>query len=152
MEKTIEHLVEITAEQSKNIDKMTEVIGELSREVQQKPSKRKALAYALAAGLVSLIAMLIVIVPIYQIVNTSQSISKTNKATLQTTTSELQLIQDCLNPEGQCKQDSDARTANAVQALICNQEKIAYVTVSGYNPLPQCDVYIEQVTGHPVSR
>lgn len=145
MERTIEHLVDVTYEQAKNIDNMVTAITQLHGEVKQRPQKSKVLRWLVIAMAINLV---IVGSMFYKVLQgqdeTHQSLNNTEEV--------VTIIKDCLDPNGKCYSQGQANTAANRLKVICNEEKIAYVTHPGYNPDPQCDQFILEKTGITVQR
>lgn len=130
-QETINTLIEITQHQAANIDALGENVNHLADQVSARPTKRAAYGFSIILNLVSIILVGIMLLQIH-------SNSETNKATLN-------LVEDCVTPQGECAQRSRNGSAFLISLIICNQERIAVIANPDHQVLPECIPVIAQI-------
>jgi hypothetical protein len=126
----IDDITVTVKEQNQNIVSLVTVIGNLANKVKEIPG-RKYLWRAFA----TVVVVLVLVVSLGGFF--LHESSRDNRRALD-------LIESCIveDHKGDCFERSQSQTANAVQVLICNQEKILYFTHPGYVPIDECAEYV----------
>lgn len=121
METVVDDLLNITREQSDNINKLTGVVAQLAEDVQERPTKKSLYKVLSWTGAIMLVIVLML---------SSASYLDTHKT--------LDVIEDCTNPTEDCAQNNAELARINRGQVVCNQEKVLFFVYETYEPLKPC--------------
>lgn len=121
-DQVLDHLIEVSHEQSSNMDKMIDAISDLNKEIEQRPTRKNV--YKIM-GLVGVITIGMILFLSYLAYHSSVD--------------SLRQLNDCIDPSGECAKQGAANSTQIRGQIVCNEEKVLYfVAPKSYKPLPFC--------------
>jgi len=127
-ETVVNDLLAITRTQYDNIEKLTETIRDIKDQVDERPTTRRVYKLGAILGFI--------LVGVFAVVT---------YLTYDSSTQTLTQLKECIDPTGECAEQSAAASKVVRGQVICNQEKVLYFVYGPeglYEPLPLCNELI----------